>query len=191
MNSEARIKTYLDADKGSHPIYQQYRTASPMVGLFVLKPSRRKPCFSARISMKRMAVLGFCLIACATTRAFHPPGEEAPPCIYGAKVQVTVTPSRVQLGQPAYLSWHVSVPNRCGGLQVRLNNRDVAENGTQTITPSRPATFTVTVIHSYLGWSTSTSQSARVDVDYPARVVIDGSTPDPVQVLIGALVDSA
>src|SRR6266436_5573127 len=153
MNSEARIKAYLDADKGSHPIYQQYRTASPMLDLFVLKLFRRKPCFSARISMKRMAVLGFCLIACATARAFHLPGEEAPPCIYGAKDQLTVTPSRVQLAQPAYLSWHVSVPNRCGGLQVRLNGRDVAENGTQTITPSRPATFTVTVIHSYLGWS--------------------------------------
>ena len=131
-----------------------------MLDLNDLKLCSRKPFFNILIRMKRIALLGFCLIACATARAIHLPGEEAPPCIYGANVQLTVTPSRVQLGQPAYLSWHVSVPNRCGGLQVRLNGRDIAENGTQTITPSRPATFTVTVIHSYLGWSTSTSQSA-------------------------------
>src|SRR5438067_8122006 len=109
-----------------------------MLDLIVLKLFRRKPFFSTRTSMKRMAVLGFYLIACATARAFHLPGEEPPPCIYGATVQVTVSPSRVQLGQSANLSWHVSVPSRCGGLQIRLNGQDVAENGSQTVTPSRP-----------------------------------------------------
>ncbi len=72
-------------------------------------------------------------------------------------------------------------------LHIRLNGKPVAESGSRTITPSSPTIITILVSGTHLGVFGQTSQSVPVGVDYPSRVVIDPSTPNPVAVLIGAL----
>ena len=72
-------------------------------------------------------------------------------------------------------------------LHIRLNGKPVAESGSRTITRSSPTIITILVSGTHLGVFGQTSQSVPVGVDYPSRVVIDPSTPNPVAVLIGAL----
>jgi hypothetical protein len=69
-----------------------------------------------------------------------------------------------------------------------LNDKVVGPHGSQTVTSVRNTKYTITVF--YKGTKVKTS-STSVVVDYPARVVIDQNTVDPVGVLVGALQSSA
>ncbi len=154
--------------------------------------------------MKRIAFWGFGLIACGTVLAgvwaiaqMHgrsasgPDGETEPsPCLSEATIRVTANPSNITLGQSSVVSWSVGLPNGCSALHVRLNGEAVSRSGSRSVSPPRSTTYTVLVSETRSGVYAQKSESTRVEVAYPPRVVIDPNTLDPVQLLIGALVDS-
>ena len=119
------------------------------------------------------------------------PGESEPsPCLTEATIHLTANPTSVDLGQSSTVSWSVQLPTGCGGVQVKFNGQSVARSGSQVVTPPKTSNFTVTVSETHLGVYGQRSQSVQIRVSYPPVVVINPSTHDPVQVLIGALVDS-
>jgi hypothetical protein len=149
------------------------------------------------MAMKKVLLLSAWLIASGLARvAFGVPagggGDDSGPsdCLVDATIRVNVNPAQVQLGQPIHLTWSVSLPDSCSVVRVQLNGEAVARTGSRTLTPPRSTIFTLAAIESRLGQSVRKTAVARVNVAYPPRVVIDGSTPNPADVLIGALVDS-
>ncbi|MFA4901866.1 MAG: hypothetical protein WC600_03885 [Desulfobaccales bacterium] len=154
--------------------------------------------------MKRIVFLGFWLIACGTLlvgvwangqmlggSSSDPDSETEPSrCFNEATIRVTASPSTVTLGQSSVVSWSVGLPNGCSAVHVRLNGEAVATSGSRSVSPSRSTTYTVRISETRLGVYAEKSESTRVEVAYPPRVVIDPNTLNPVQVLIGALVDS-
>src|SRR5262245_11212637 len=147
---------------------------------------------------RKIVVLSVWLIACGLARvALGAPvagggGDPEPSdcLIDDATIRISVDAAQVQLGAPIHLVWSVSLPDGCSAARVQLNGEAVAKTGRRTITPPRSTIFTLAAIESGPGRRPQKSASARVNVTYPARVLIDGSTPNPVDVLIGALVDS-
>lgn len=130
--------------------------------------------------------------ACAATRR-DPSGRESTPtprCIGDATIQLKANPVRLTYGQAAVVTWEVAVPAGCSGLRVRLNGEAVGQNGSRTYTPARSARYTVSITDASSGSHAELSESTTVRVDYPARVLINSSTAEPVAVLLGAL-DSA
>ncbi len=156
--------------------------------------------------MTRKLLLGS-LVACALsflgsyapvplTQAAAPPGNgggdgpEPSRCLTDATIQVTASPTSVQLGQSSVVHWSVGLPANCGNVHVKFNGASVGTTGNRTVTPPRKSTFTVTISETHLGVFGQRSASTTVDVTYPPRVVIDQNTPDPARVLLGALIDS-
>lgn len=151
--------------------------------------------------MKRTVLSGFQLIARGLGRVNRfvnarmvgnnsagPGGDPEPsPCITEATIQVTANPSQVTLGQSSTVRWSVSLPAGCSAVHIRLNGESVPRSGSRTVFPPRTTTFTVVVSETRLGNRAETRRSAQVNVAYPDRVVIDPSTRNPVQVLLGAL----
>jgi hypothetical protein len=140
-----------------------------------------------------LGVCGLTLIALTANPQIisSSPGETEPShCLTDATIQVTANPTSVVLGQPSTVSWSVQVPTGCAGMQVTFNGQSVARSGSQTVTPPRTSKFNVTVSETHLGAHGQKSQSVEVGVTYPPVVVINPSTQKPVQVLLGALVDS-
>jgi hypothetical protein len=139
--------------------------------------------------------LGFLgLFGCSQTLGAPPPSTgdetEPSPCVSEATIQVTVNPSKVTLGQPSVLSWSVNLQNHCPAVKVKLNGESVATKGSRSVSPSRTTAYTVVVSETRLGVHAEKNGSARVEVGYPPRVIIDRNTRDPVGVLIGALTNS-
>lgn len=120
------------------------------------------------------------------------PGQppEPSPCLMDATIELTANPTTVALGQSSTVHWSVTLPSNCGSVQVKLNGHPVAKTGSQSVTPHRTTGFSLVLSHTHLGVHGERSQSVRVAVMYPSRVVIDQNTVDPAQVLLGALVDS-
>jgi len=117
-------------------------------------------------------------------------GPEPPPWLEDVTIQVAANPTAVDLGQSTVVTWSVDLPTGGPALQVRLNGEIVARSGSRTFTPPRKSRFRVNVSGTQLGVHAETSRSVDVEVRYPPRVVINPSTPNPVQVLVGALVES-
>jgi hypothetical protein len=160
-------------------------------------------CAQAR-TMKWIASLILSLVGCglgmlglfAGSRTLGAPpqrtGDETEPsrCVSKATIQVTVSPSKVTLGQPGILSWSVNLQNHCPAVKVKLNGESVATKGSRSVSPSRTTAYTVVVSETRLGVHAEKSRSARVEVGYPPHLIIDRNTRDPVGVLIGALTNS-
>ena len=123
--------------------------------------------------------------ASAQTRNPNEPPEPSP-CITDAQMQVSANPAQVQLGQSTVVSWSVTLPSGCS-VVVRFNGQVVGKNGSQTVTPPGTRNYNLTISRSVLGVLQQRSVSAHVEVEFPDRVVIDPTTPNPVQVLISAL----
>ena len=104
-------------------------------------------------------------------------------------VQIKLTPPQILLGQSSRLTWSIDVPQPCP-VHFQLNGMSVAKTGTRMVTAPRPTKFTVAAIVSLPGQHGQRSASASLGVLYPARVVIDPTTPDPVDTVIGALTES-
>jgi len=120
-----------------------------------------------------------------------PDGDsEPPPWLADVTIQLEASPSTVNLGQSSVVSWSVDLPSGGSAVHVRFNGEPVAERGSRSVAPPRTRTFRILVSGTHLGVYGQTSESVQVEVGYPPSVVIDPSTRDPVQVLIGALVDS-
>ncbi|MBC7835571.1 MAG: hypothetical protein H7Y88_10805 [Phycisphaerales bacterium] len=117
-------------------------------------------------------------------------GLEAPPWLENVSIQVDANPTAVNYGQSTVVSWSVDLPTGGPPPQVRLNGELVARSGSRSFSPSRRSSYSVIVSGTQLGVHAQTSGSVDVEVRYPPRVVIDPSTPSPVQVLLGALVES-
>src|SRR4030095_12094573 len=115
---------------------------------------------------------------------------EPSPCVGDATIQVAASPSNITLGQSSLVSWSVNLPNRCPAVKVKLNGELVGTSGSRSVSPPRSTTYTVLVSETRLGMHAEKSRSARVDVGYPLRVLIDRNTRDPLGVLIGALTNS-
>jgi len=151
--------------------------------------------------MRSIVLSGFRLIARAVRLARHyviaqvvgnnssGPGDDTEPsrCLTDSTIQVTANPSKVTYGQPSVVSWSVGLPNGCGAVHVRLNGEAVARSGSRTVSPPRSMTFFVTASETRSGRYAETTRSTLLEVDYPDRVIIDASTSDPIQVLVGAL----
>jgi hypothetical protein len=116
--------------------------------------------------------------------------SEPPPWLEDVTIHLEKNPSKVNFGEATVVSWSVHLPGGASALHIRLNGKPVAESDSLSIVPPRTMTITLSVSGTHLGLYSETSQSVEVAVDYPPRVVIDPSTPDPEQVLVGALVDS-
>src|SRR5438093_3171898 len=85
--------------------------------------------------------LGFLgLFGCSQTFGAPPPGTgdetEPSPCVSEATIQVTVSPSKITLGQSSVLSWSVNFPNRCPAAKVKLNGESVATKGSRSVSPA-------------------------------------------------------
>jgi len=116
-----------------------------------------------------------------------PGGEPQPsPCVDKATIQVTANPPAILWRQSSVISWTVALPSGCPFVQVQLNGEPVERTGSKEVFPPRSRPYAVTVS----GGSTTKQATVRVEVTYPARVVIGPDTKDPVPVLVGALVDS-
>ena len=148
--------------------------------------------------MKRTTLLSLLLgipLALLHTTAQLAPGTgggstEPSPCIADAAIQVSATPAVVTHGQQTKVQWAVTTPSGCATVNVKLNGETVSETGNRMVTPGRSMSFIVIASQRHLGVFQEKSASAKVQVNYPPRVVIDPSTPDPVRVLLGALIDS-
>ena len=68
-----------------------------------------------------------------------------------------------------------------------MNGEVVAKNGNRTVTPPGTQNFNLTLSHTFSGVFQQKSKSAKVEVGFPDRVVIDPTTSNPVQVLINAI----
>jgi hypothetical protein len=112
------------------------------------------------------------------------------PCLTDATVQLVASPATVLLGQKSVISWSVGLPGRCSGVKIRLNGESVSRAGSRSVWPSRTTSYMIRVTETRLGVVGSRSDSTRVEVSYPSRVAIEPDTPNPVDLLIGALVDS-
>lgn len=118
-------------------------------------------------------------------------GEVEPSrCLSNATIAISATPVQISLGQTSVVKWQVGLPSGCGNVHIRFGGLSVGVNGSRAVTPSRTSMFNVVVSETRLGVYGQKSKSARVEVTYPDRIVIDPSTRDPVRVLLGALVDS-
>ena len=139
-----------------------------------------------------LGLLGFSIASHALGAPPQGPGEETEPlpCLSEATIHVTTSPSKVMLRESSVVSWSVNLPERCPAVHVKLNGESVATKGSRSVSPSRNTNYTVLVSETRLGVHGEKSGSARVEVDYPPRVVIDRNTRDPVGVLIGALTNS-
>jgi hypothetical protein len=160
-------------------------------------------CAQAR-TMKWIASLILSLVGCglgmlglstgSQTLSRTAPGTgdetEPSPCVSEATIQLTASPSKITLSQSSVVSWSVNVPNRCPAVKVKLNGELVGTSGSRSVSPPRSTTYTVLVSETRLGMHAEKSRSARVDVGYPLRVLIDRNTRDPLGVLIGALTNS-
>ena len=154
--------------------------------------------------MKSIVLLGFWLIVCGIAGAallaqgafaLPPnagglPGENLPgdfgggiDCADFVTGSVTVAPPSIKVGDSATLSWSVTIPDRCTAKGITVGGQPVGTQGSMAIQPPRTQSYVLQQDAKTLG-------AARIEVVYPPRVVIDQSTRYPVQVLIGALVDS-
>jgi len=117
-----------------------------------------------------------------------PPTVEPPDCLSDLTIQVTSNPPNILYGQSSVVRWSVDLPSEltseCKQISVRLDDKVVAQRGSQKVTPSSNTRYTITVFHKGVQAGT---KSTQVNVDYPSHVVIDQNTADPVGVLVGAL----
>lgn len=91
---------------------------------------------------------------------------ESPKCLDGLAIHVTSNPSAIVYGQSSVVSWSVDLPSGCGSMSVQLNGRPVAQRGSQTVTPTRSTTYSVTVFFNIKGVPGEETSSARVTVSY-------------------------
>ncbi|HEU4510623.1 MAG TPA: hypothetical protein VFR78_20495 [Pyrinomonadaceae bacterium] len=123
----------------------------------------------------------------ASAQAGNPTEPPEPsPCITDAQMQLTANPAQVQFGQSTVMSWSVTLPSGCT-VVVRFNGQVVGKTGSQTVTPTGTRNYNLTISRTIQGVFQQRSVSKRVEVRFPDRVVIDPTTPNPVQVLISAL----
>lgn len=137
------------------------------------------------LSVFRLIVCGIGMIGvCASAQT---PGSsrnlELPRCIADATIQLTANPSQITPGQSSVMSWSVVLPTGCAPVNIRLNGENVSASGSKTVSPYQSSIYTLTIRQTL----SQKSASTQIVVDYPERVVIDPSTPNPVQTLIGAL----
>jgi hypothetical protein len=118
------------------------------------------------------------------------PGAEPPRCISDATIQMSADPTQVTLGQSSTVQWSVRLPTGCSGVRVRFQGVTVGTTGSRSVTPARTSTYSVLLSATTLGVYAETRRSVQIVVTYPPVVVIDPRTPNPVAVLVGALVNS-
>ena len=99
-------------------------------------------------------------------------------------------PTVVDLGQSTVVSWSVDLPTGGPPLQSPPEWRIGRQERNSLVLPAAEVD-----VHRYrqrnaIGRARPDEQVGDVEVPYPPRVVIDPSTPSPVQVLVGALVES-
>jgi hypothetical protein len=113
---------------------------------------------------------------------------EPPKCLDDLEIHLTSNPSTIVYGESSVVSWSVDLPPNCVQISVRLNGRPVAKSGRQTVMPSHDTKYTVRVFFSLKGVPGEMAPSStQITVTYPAVVVIDDNTTDPVGALVGAL----
>ena len=133
-----------------------------------------------RLLICSLASTGICASAQTPT---SPSGLELPRCIADAILHVTASPAAIAPGQSSVVSWSVTLPTGCAPVNVRLNAETVLDSGSKTVTPLQTTKYTLTIRQTL----SQKSASVQILLNYPDRVVIDSSTPNPAQVLIGAL----
>jgi len=107
-------------------------------------------------------------------------------CVTDARLQVTASPARIMLGESSVVSWSVVTGPGCSSARIRLNGNPVSASGSRTVTPSATTHYnlTVSLVQGALHQKVA---SAKLEVAYLPRVVIDASVPDPAGLLLGVL----
>jgi hypothetical protein len=96
-------------------------------------------------------VLGLILVPVLRVQGAAPPGESDPPalCLRDLVPSVSVSPSVINFGQAVTLSWSVSVPGPCPGIQWTLAGPEIFDGavgaaGSRVLHPAESATYTLT-----------------------------------------------
>lgn len=116
--------------------------------------------------------------------------SDPPPWIETVKINFEANPGQVVYPQGSLLTWSVVLPGGGSTLHVRLNGESVDLQGSRSVSPPRTRTYRLLVGGTHMGVYAETSQTVQVVVTYLPRVIIDPTTTEPVQVLLGALADS-
>ena len=112
-------------------------------------------------------------------------------CVQRSRVSITADPTDLVFPTPTKVSWFASLPDDCPSLNVQLNNTAVAPVGARTFTPTSTTEYVVLVGDTSGSSSATNSASVTVKVSgMPTTVLIDSTTLDPVDVLVGALTAS-
>lgn len=139
-----------------------------------------------------LVVTGILTVSASAQIPASPPKDpdsdpQPPRCIAEADISITASPKEIKPGQSSIVSWSVNLPNACASVRVRLNSQDVPRNGSRTVQPLQWTTYLLTISQTQGGAFAQRSAQTRITVKYPESVVIDPSTPNPIQVLTGAL----
>jgi len=128
-------------------------------------------------------------------------------CVQRSSVSITADPTGLDFPTPTKVSWFASLPDDCPALNVQLSSIAVvpaddttvtpttttiavAPAGAQTFTPTRTTQYVVIVGDTSGSSSATNSASVTVTVGrVPATVLIDSTTVDPMDVLVGALTE--
>src|SRR5262245_43181620 len=99
------------------------------------------------------------LFGLATSARWIPPAEALPngngptpqqehtiECMGDVQATFTVTPSTVNLGQSATLSWKATIPSGCSSIGLRLDNLAVPNTGSRTIWPDANTSYTLRAV---------------------------------------------
>lgn len=148
---------------------------------------------SKTLAVRLFAFVGLSLLLAGAMspakKAGGPGDDEIEPssCIADASLSLTASPTQVAFGQSSNIRWSVQLPAGCSTAQIKLNGLSVPASGqrAESLTASKTYRLLLSIVRQ--GVNQQTSRSVTVNVSYPDRVVINRSTPRPVETLIGAL----
>lgn len=140
-----------------------------------------------------VAAAGLSMAAAAAGAAplLDPNGGGPSACGLDSTLRLAATPAQVVYGQPTTLSWALNSTETCKDLHLVLDGVAVPRSGSRSEVLARSTGHTLQLVRAQLGGSSIVqTATTKVKVTYPYRLVLDATSPKPVEALVGALDDS-
>ncbi len=115
--------------------------------------------------MRKTVEVRLVLIACASI--FSGLGQEQRPaqeaaglravsgatagCLTRAKLNLSVNPQQVHMGQATTINWDVLMSDACGPFTIELDGKVVQDSGTKTIVPTQSGNVLLTLLQTVSG----------------------------------------